>query len=58
MCASRRAAKQPYIASMGIYVVKADVMNDLLLNRFVDVRLALACPRICVVPPDWHASAT
>lgn len=31
-----RAARQPYIASMGIYVVKADVMQSLLMDKFKD----------------------
>ena len=29
-----RAAEMPFIASMGIYVVKASIMKELLLERF------------------------
>ena len=34
MLAPRRAAEMPFIASMGIYVVKASVMKDLLTEHF------------------------
>ena len=44
-----RAKKEPYIASMGIYVLKASAVRDLLLKHFPEVGLLLpVAQRLCI----------
>ena len=36
-CYTCRAAEEPFIASMGIYVIKAEAIKRLLINEFPEV---------------------
>lgn len=49
-----RAAQEPYIASMGIYVLKASAIRQLLNESFPDVRHCTAATAPC----EWHAWQT
>ena len=53
---SCRAKNEPYIASMGIYVLKASAIKDLLSKHFPQACLVLLAWRIAV-PTQSAASA-